>query len=90
MMMTKGVVLGNYLFAIGIKVDLVKNNVNLRISTPNMQKEVHKFLGKVGYNRIFIQICAKISFPLFSLLIKYKDFVWTKKCNKTFESLKDV
>eukprot|EP00253_Pinus_taeda_P014511 PITA_14511 len=45
MMMIEGIVLGHYIFVDGIKVDLAKIEVILRIPTPKIQKEVRSFLG---------------------------------------------
>jgi len=49
MMMTEGVVLGHYIFAEGIKVDLTKIEVILNLPTPRTQMEVHILLSTAGY-----------------------------------------
>ena len=49
MLMTKGIVLGHHISAIGIKVDLAKIEVISKLSLPRSQKEVRSFLGHVGY-----------------------------------------
>ena len=46
------------------------------------------FLGHVGYYRRFIENFSKISSPLFNLLSKEVEFVWTDKCQSTFPDLK--
>jgi hypothetical protein len=53
-MMTKGVVLGYYVSADGIKVDPTKIEVILNFPTPRTQTKVCSFLGCVGYYRRFI------------------------------------
>ena len=70
MMIKEGVVLGNYISSIGIRVDPAKIEVILQITVPKMQKEVHSFLGHVGYYRRFIEFFSKIVAPLFTLLSK--------------------
>jgi hypothetical protein len=49
MMMTEGVVLGNYVFVDGIKVDPTKIEVILNLPTPCTQTKVRSFLGTVRY-----------------------------------------
>ena len=80
MMMTKGIVLGNFISVDGIKVDPAKIEVILKIPTLKTLKEVRSFLGHVRYYRIFIKYFSKIASPLFSLLMKDAEFVWTWKC----------
>jgi len=53
-MMTEGIVLGHYLYVSSIQVDLEKIEVILKILTPKTQKEVHHFMGHVGYYKLFI------------------------------------
>jgi hypothetical protein len=48
MMMTEGVVLGNYISADGIRVYPAKIEVILNLPTPHTQTEVHSFLGTFG------------------------------------------
>lgn len=45
MMMTKGFILGHYISAAGIHVDLAKIQIILLMPTPCTQTEVHSFLG---------------------------------------------
>jgi hypothetical protein len=42
------------------------------------QKEVRSFLGHARYYRGFIENFTKIVLPMFELLIKDVDFIWTK------------
>jgi hypothetical protein len=49
---------------------------------------VRIFIGHVGYYRWFIENFAKILAPMFGLLIKDVDFVWTEQCQTAFETLK--
>jgi hypothetical protein len=49
---------------------------------------VRIFLGHARYYRRFIENFTKIAAPMFGLLIKDVDFVWTKQCQTSFETLK--
>jgi hypothetical protein len=49
---------------------------------------VRSFLGHVEYYWRFIENFTKIAAPMFGLLIKDVDFVWTKPCQTAFETLK--
>ena len=88
MMMSEGVVLGNFIFVDGIQVYPSKIRVIENIPTPRTQKEVHSFLGHAGYYRIFIEIFSKLVPPLFTLLMKDVQFIWNDACQTTFTELK--
>jgi hypothetical protein len=88
MLLTEGVVLGHHVSSEGIKVDPENIEVIIRIPPPKTQKEVRIFLGHVGYYRWFIEKISKIVAPMFGLLMKDVDFVWTKQCQTAFETLK--
>ena len=75
MMMSEGVVLGDFILADCIQVDPSKIKVIKNIPTPATQKEVQSFLGHAGYYRRFIENFSKLASPLFSLLIKHVQFV---------------
>jgi hypothetical protein len=49
---------------------------------------VRRFLGHAGYYRRLIENFTKIAAPLFGLLIKDVDFVWTEQCQTAFKTLK--
>jgi hypothetical protein len=78
MLLTKGVVLGHNVSSKGIKVDPAKIEVIIKLPPPKTQKEVRSFLGHVRYYRRFIENFTKIVAPMFGLLIKDVDFVWTE------------
>jgi hypothetical protein len=88
MLLTEGVVLGHHVSSEGIKVDPAKIEVIVRLPPPKTQKEVRIFLGHAGYYRRFIENFTKIVAPMFGLLIKDVDFVWTEQCQTAFETLK--
>ena len=79
-------VLGHHVSSEGIKVDPAKIEVIIRLPPPKNQKEVRNFLGHVGYYQRFIKNFTKIVGPMFGLLIKDVDFVWTKHCQTAFET----
>jgi hypothetical protein len=87
-LLTEGVVLGHHVSYEAIKVDPSKIEVIIRLPPPKTQKEVRIFLGHVGYYRWFIENFTKIFAPMFGLLIKDVDFVWTKQCQTAFETMK--
>ena len=66
------------------KIKVIKN-----IPTPATQKEVRSFLGHAGYYRRFIENFSKLASPLFSLLMKDVQFVWSEACQTAFVKLKE-
>ena len=89
MMMSEGVVLGNFIFADGIQVDPSKIKVIKNMPTPGTQKEVRSFLGHARYYRRFIENFSKLASPLFSLLMKDVQFTWNETCQTGFVKLKE-
>jgi hypothetical protein len=87
MMMTEGVVLGNYVSTYGIKVDPTKIEVILKFPTPRTQTEVCSFLGCAGYYHRFIEIFSRIDTPLHALNGNV-EFQWSNKCDVAFAELK--
>jgi hypothetical protein len=87
-LLTLGVVLGNHVSSEGIKVNPTKIEVIFRLPPPKIQKEVRIFLGHAKYYLWFIENFTKIAAPMFGLLIKDVDFVWTEHCQTAFETLK--
>ena len=70
MMREEGVVLGHFLSATGIQVDLAKVKVILHFPVPKTPTQLRSFIGCAGYYRYFIEIFSKIAHPLFQLLTK--------------------
>ena len=87
-MMTEGIVLGNFISQSRIQVDPAKMLVILNLPVPTIQKEVRSFLGHAGYYRRFIQKISLLASPLFALLMKDVVFTWTAPCQDAFISLK--
>jgi hypothetical protein len=78
MFLTEGAVLGHHVSSEGIKVDPAKIEVIIRLPPPKTQKEVRSFLRHAIYYRQFIENFTNITAPMFGLLIKDVDFVWTE------------
>ena len=90
MLMQEGVVLGHFISATGIQVDPTKIEVILTLPIPTKQKDVRSFLGHAGYYRQFIKDFSKIASPLYTLLTKEAEFIWTPECNEAFLQLKKL
>ena len=84
MMREEGVVLGHLLSAARIQVDPTKVEVILHFPVPRTPTKVHIVIGYAGYYRRFIENFAKIAHPLFQLLTKDAEFMWTKDYRTTF------
>ena len=74
MLLTKGIVLGHHISHEGIKVDLAKVEIILKLLSPKNQKYVRSFLRYVGYYQRFIEHFSRIALPLFKLLVKDVEF----------------
>jgi hypothetical protein len=83
------VVLGHYISANGIRVDLAKIEVILNLPTPHTQTEVRSFLGASGYYRRFMENFAKTVAPLHALTGNV-EFQWYEKCDVAFVGLKKL
>jgi hypothetical protein len=88
MMLTDGIILGHHISAKGIQVDPTKIKVILNLSNSTFAKRGTSFLGYVGYYRRFIENFSQIAHPLFSLLNKNSEFLWTESCQHALEELK--
>ncbi len=87
--MTKGVIVGHYIFVVGIQVDPTKIHVIILLPTPYTQTEVRRFLGYVGYYHRFIKKKSQIFVPLYPLT-GYVDFKWSHICDTFFTDLKKL
>jgi hypothetical protein len=68
-----------------VKVDLISN-----LPPPHIVKEIHSFLGHVGFYRRFIKDFSKIAKPLCRLLAKETPFEFDEECTKAFRALKEI
>ena len=84
MMMSEVVVLGNFISVVGIQVYPSNIKVISNIPIPRSQKEVRIFLDHASYYSRFIEKKFKLESPLFTLIMKDAQFVWTDTCHETF------
>lgn len=70
MMMTQGIVLGNFISSAGIQVDPHKIEIKCTLPIPQKQRDIRSFLGHASYYKWFIKYFSKISTPLFVLIRK--------------------
>ncbi|KAL8108994.1 hypothetical protein AgCh_025188 [Apium graveolens] len=71
-----------------IKVDPVKIEAVSKWEQPKTPTEIRSFLGLAGYYRRFVKDFSKIASPLTKLTRKNEKFVWTEKCEESFQELK--
>ena len=60
------------------------------LPVPTCKKELRRFIGMVGYYRMFINNFAGLLSSLTDLLKKGVKFEWTPRCNEAFTQLKGV
>jgi hypothetical protein len=78
MLLTERVVLGHHFSYEGIKVNPADIEVIIRLPPHKTEKEVRSLLGHARYYQGFIENFTNIVAPMFGLLIKDVDFLWTK------------
>ena len=89
-MVEQGIVLGHVISSSGIEVDKSKIDIMHSLPPPKNVREVHSFLGHVGFYRRFIKDISKITIPLCKLLQKDVEFHFDDKCKEAFETLKGL
>ena len=72
----------------GIEVDLTKVQAIRDMLTPQTEKQIRSFLGKVNYIAHFIAQLTAICDPLFKLLKKDTKIEWTDECQMAFDKIK--
>ena len=72
----------------GIEVDLTKVQAIRDMPTPQTEKHICSFLGKVNYISHFIVQLTTICDPLFKLLKKDTKIEWTDECQMAFDKIK--
>jgi hypothetical protein len=80
--------LGHILTAEGIEVDPSKVEAVSKWKQPSNVSEVQSFLGMAGYYCRFIKGFSSIARPTTELLKKDNKFVWTPKCEESFQIIK--
>ncbi|XP_039029393.1 uncharacterized mitochondrial protein AtMg00860-like [Hibiscus syriacus] len=74
----------------GIRVDPQRIKAILDLEVPRNVSEVRSFLGLAGYYQRFVKDVLMIFSHLTKLLKKSVPFIWTNRCQESFESLKEV
>ena len=87
-MVTKGIVLGHRISAIGLEVDQEKVSIIKTLLPPTTVKGIRSFLGHAGFYRRFLRDFSKIARPLCSLLEKDTKFNFDAVCQSSFEEIK--
>ncbi|XP_041017941.1 uncharacterized protein LOC121260164 [Juglans microcarpa x Juglans regia] len=72
----------------GVAVDPSKVEAILAWPRPSTVHEIWSFLGLADYYRRFVEGFARLSGPLTTLTRKNVEFVWSGKCEKSFQELK--
>lgn len=69
---------------------LKDNLVSIRhFPTPKTQKNIRQFLGKINFYHEYIPRSAIVLDPLHNLLRKNEKFVWSEKCEESFNQIKN-
>lgn len=70
----------------------LKDNLKsiMDFQTPQNRKQVRQFLGKINYERKYVQNITEILDPLHNLLRKNTKFIWSDKCQETFDKIKKI
>lgn len=56
--------------------------------TPQTQKNIRQFLGKINFYGKYVPNIAIILDPLHNLLRKHQKFIWSEKCKESFDTIK--
>ncbi|XP_071913991.1 uncharacterized protein [Coffea arabica] len=80
--------LGHKVSKDGIAVDPAKVEAVMNWKRPETPTEIRSFLGLAGYYRRFIKDFSKITGPMTELTKKGNKFIWTPKCESSFQELK--
>ena len=81
--------LGHIISGEGLSVDPSKIEVISNWKRPSNASEIRSFLGLAGYYRRFVQGFSSIAGPLTRLTRKDMPFLWSDKCEASFQLLKD-
>ena len=81
--------LGHIISKDGVKVNPVKVEGFLSGSNRKIPTEVRSFIGLAGYYQRFIKNFSKIARPMTELTKKSEKFIWSPKCEDSFQELRD-
>ncbi|GAU44160.1 hypothetical protein TSUD_399820 [Trifolium subterraneum] len=84
-----GKLLGFIVSQKGIEVDPDKVRAIREMPSPQTEKQVRGFLGRLNYISRFISHMTATFGPIFKLLRKNQGIVWTEDCQKAFDSIKE-
>ena len=56
--------------------------------TPTSVTDIRSFLGLAEYYRNFIENLSRIACPMMALQKKANNFLWTDKCEESFQKFK--
>ena len=87
-LVTKGIVLGHKISAVGLEVDYAKVYVIESLLPPIIVKGIRNFLGHAGFYRRFIKDFSNISRPLCRLLEKDAKFEFDDSYLSAFTEIK--
>ena len=82
--------MGHVVMEKGIQGDPTKIEAITNWEPPKNVTEVRSFLGLARYYRRFAEGFSKIVVPLTCLLRKDVKFEWTRKCQESFDKLKQL
>ena len=80
--------LGHEISHQGLQVDPNKISIIQRVPPPQKVRDVRSFLGLAGYYRRCIKDFSKLASPLFGLLGKHVEFIWSENCQEALDTLK--
>jgi hypothetical protein len=80
--------LGHQITEAGVRPDPQKVAAIEQFPAPTTAKQLKTFCGMISYYRQFIPNCSWIASPLYNLLKKDANFVWTKAQENAFQHLK--
>jgi hypothetical protein len=80
--------LGHVVSKDGLAVDLAKVQAVVEWERPTSVRKIRSVLGLAGYYRRFIEGFSSLSGPLTALTRKNVPFVWSDKCEASFQELK--
>ena len=79
--------LGHCVTRFGVKMDPEKTEAITNYPAPTSKSEIHSFLGLCSYYRRFVKGYSQIAAPLYDLLGKRVEFVWTQQQEEAFQKL---
>ncbi|GBM18800.1 Retrovirus-related Pol polyprotein from transposon 297 [Araneus ventricosus] len=82
--------LGHIISADGVKTDPEKSKAVVDWPRPETVHDLRSFLGLCTYYHRFVRNFSAIARPLHKLTETRSNFNWTEKCEKSFNSLKQV